>query len=231
MSQFVKIGLTRNIRYPNEYVKALSGAYKSWVLDEESAPLYKGKWSSLFSNQKQKVFIDLEVGTGTGIHFTKLCLENPSRYFLALEIKYKPLIQTVRRARKNHLKNMRGIRYNAKGIADLFEKNEINNIYLHFPDPWLKKRSQKKHQLIQPEFCKQLYKIQKPSSFLDFKTDSLEYFENSLAHFEKAGYKIKKINTDLYSKERPSHLEKLSQFELIFIKKQQAIKQALFLKK
>ena len=234
MSQSVKVGLTRNIKYPSEYVKALSGRYKNWILNEESAVLYKGKWLSLFSNQGQEKItnpiIDLEIGTGTGIHFKKLCLQNPDHYFLALEIKYKPLIQTIRRVRNIHLKNMRGIRYNAKAIENLFEENEINNVYLHFPDPWLKKRSQKKHQLVQPDFCNKLYQIQKPHSFLDFKTDSLEYFESSLAHFKKSGYKIEKINKDLYLKEQPPQLEKLSQFELIFVKKQQAVKYAKLLK-
>ena len=258
MSQ-VKIGLTRNIKYPNEYVKALSGKYKDWVLNEELAPLQKGQWFKLFFNQKKAiqekgltssrvgenqnenkatqekgglaqkdVAIDLEIGTGTGTHFTKLCLEHPKRNFLALEIKYKPLIQTIRRARKHHLSNMRGIRYNAKAIADLFEKHEIDNIYLHFPDPWLKKRVQKKHRLIQADFCELLFQIQKPSSFLDFKTDSLEYFESSLIDFQKAGYKLKKVNRDLYSKEIPVNIDQLSQFEQIFVKKRHPIKQALF---
>ena len=234
----VKIGLTRNIKYPNEYVKALSGKYKDWVLNEELAPLQKGQWSKLFSNQKEtqeregvgqkELAIDLEIGTGTGTHFTRLCLEHPNRNFLALEIKYKPLIQTMRRAKKHNLLNMKGIRYNAKAIADLFEKHEIDNIYLHFPDPWLKKRVQKKHRLIQTDFCELLFQIQKPNSFLDFKTDSLEYFESSLIDFKKAGYKLKKVNRDLYSKEIPFNLDQLSQFEQIFIKKRQPIKQALF---
>ena len=330
MSQSVKIGLTKNIRQPNKYVKALSGSYKNWVFNEEEALSYKGKWASLFSQQNpltsfqdftqeqqshfnqthstenqfleisglqtntkntnsnqinsnqtgpktansklantkpvptktanlkpatskpkklkptnsnktnsnqfnsiQKVLtldLDLEIGPGTGIHFTKLCLQNTNRNFLALEIKYKPLIQTIRRARKHKLENMRGIRYNAKAIGKLFEKEELNNVYLHFPDPWLKKRSQQKHQLIQPDFCKQLYEIQKASAFLDFKTDSLEYFERSIEHFKTAGYQIETINKDLHSNKAPL-LDQLSQFELIFVKKQQPIKYALLYKK
>ena len=238
MSKSVKIGLTKNIRYPNEYIQALSDSYKNWIFNEEEAPSYKGKWLSVFSTQEQKptkikqpnLDLDLEIGTGTGVPFTRLCLEQSNRHFLALEIKYKPLIQTIRRARKNNLKNMRGIRYNAKAIEDLFEKEELNNVYLHFPDPWLKKRRQKKHQLIQPDFCNQLYQIQKPSSFLDFKTDSLDYFESSLEHFKKVGYKIHKLNHNLYEKEKPTLLDNLSQFELIFVKKQHPIKYALVYK-
>ena len=231
-----KIGLTKNIKHPNKYVKALSGAYKNWLFNEEEAPSYKGKWLSLFSKQissnssQRNSAIDLEIGIGTGIHFTNLCLENPDRCFIGLELKYKPLIQSIRRARKNHLKNMRGIRYNAKVITNLFEKEEVNNVYLHFPDPWLKKKSQKKHQLIQADFCEQIYQIQKTSSFLEFKTDSLEYFESSLEYFKKAGYKIEKIDKDLYSKKTSDLVNKMSQFELIFFRKQHPIKYALLYK-
>jgi len=224
-----QIGLTKNIRYPNEYVKAMSSTYKKWIFNEEQAPLYKGQWNNVFS--KNSIKLDLEIGIGTGIHFSHLCLKNPSRCFIGMELKYKPLIQSLRRARKNNLTNLKVIRYNAKAIDQLFEKEEIDNVYLHFPDPWLKKKSQKKHQLIQADFCKKLYDIQKTKSFLEFKTDSLDYFESSLKHFEKAGYRIDKMSKNLYSQKEQALTNEMSQFELLFFKKEQAIKYALLHKK
>jgi len=228
----IKIGLTKNIKSPNKYIQALSKDYKDWIFNEEQAPLYKGKWSLVFSQKaKQKnLKIDLEIGIGTGIHFSQLCLKNPDRCFIGIELKYKPLIQSIRRARKNKLKNMKGLRYNAKAIEDLFEKEEIDNVYLHFPDPWLKKKSQKKHQLIQADFCKKLYDIQKNSSFLEFKTDSLKYFKASLKYFKQAGYKVETINKDLYLNKNLALTHEMSQFELIFFKKQEPIKYALLTK-
>ena len=221
-----KISLTKNIKYPNHYVQAL---YKEeWAFDEEEAPSYKGKWRTLF-NKNLSNSLHLEIGCGNGKHFSDLCLKQNQDCFLAIEIKYKPLIQTIKRVRKNKSINGRVIRYNARWIDNLFTAGELNNIYIHFPDPWLKKRRSKKHQLIQPDFCQQLYHIQKTNSILEFKTDSADYFEQSLKTFKKAGYTLKKHSRDLYKKEPPL-IENLSQFELIFFKQNIPIHYSLFVK-
>ena len=222
-----QISLTKNIKHPNHYIQAL---YKEeWAFDEEQAVFYKGKWKSLFDKNLSNT-LHLEIGCGNGKHFSKLCLEKPKDCFLGIEIKYKPLIQTIKRVRKNKSKNGRVIRYNARWLDKLFEPEELNNVYLHFPDPWLKKRKSKKHQLIQADFCKTLYQTQKTNSFLEFKTDSLNYFDQSVKEFKKAGYYLEKHSLDLYKQNIPSAYS-LSQFELIFVKKKLPINYSLFIKK
>ena len=222
-----QISLTKNIKHPNHYVHAL---YKEeWAVDEEKALNHKGKWRALF-DKKLSNSLHLEIGCGNGKHFASLCLKQPKDCFLAIELKYKALIQTIKRVRKNNSYNGRAIRYNARWIENLFEPKELNNVYIHFPDPWLKKRRSKKHQLIQADFCKNLYQIQKTNSFLEFKTDSADYFEQSVQEFKKAGYQLEKYNTDLYKLEKPA-ADNLSQFELIFVKKNISINYSLFVKK
>lgn len=221
-----QISLTKNIKYPNEYIKSFQK--EEWAIDEETAVKQKGKWRNLFEKKRLK-FLHLEIGCGNGKHFANLCLKNSQNCFLAIEIKYKPLIQTIRRIKKNNIKNARVIRFNARYIDSLFEEEELNNIYIHFPDPWLKKRKSKKHQLIQADFCKKLYQIQKTDSFLELKTDSKDYFEQSVKELKKAGYKLEKYETDLYKQKEPS-LNNLSQFELIFVKKNIPIHYCLFVK-
>ena len=240
-----QISLTKNIPNPNHYIQAL---YKEeWAIDEEKAVSYKGKWKSLFQTQqkfknekqnkykakssiKSKSALHLEIGCGNGKHFASLCLQHPQDHFLAVELKYKPLMQAIRKVRKNNSLNGRVIRYNARWIEHLFRPKELNNVYIHFPDPWLKKRRSKKHQLIQPAFCKKLYQIQKDNSFLEFKTDSFDYFQQSVGEFKKAGYQLEKYSADFYKQGAPP-ADSLSQFELIFVKKNIPINYSLFLKK
>ena len=221
-----QISLTKNIKYPNEYIKLFQK--EEWTIDEETAVKYKGSWRNLFKKNRAN-FLHLEIGCGNGKHFSNLCLKKTQDCFLGIEIKYKPLIQTIRRIKKNNIQNARVIRFNARWIDSLFEPEELNNVYIHFPDPWLKKRKSKKHQLIQPDFCKQLYQVQKSNSFLEFKTDSKDYFEQSVKEFKKAGYKLEKYETDLYKQKEPL-LNNLSQFELIFVKKNLPIHYCLFIK-
>jgi len=226
-----QLQITKNIPFPNAYIQALYKEYKSWAFDESSAPQFKGQW-------RQKIFkktqtpLHLEIGPGNGKHFAQLCLSQPEADFLSIELKYKALIQTIRRVRKQNSQNGRVIRYNARFIDKLFEPEELNNVYIHFPDPWLKKKKQQKHQLIQEDFCKSLYKRQKQNSFLEFKTDSKDYFLQSVALFKKARYQLKSYSLDLYEKQKKSNdlIKQLSQFELLFFQKKVAIKYALFFK-
>lgn len=226
-----QIPLTKNIRFPNSYIQALYTEYKDWAFDESTAPRLKGKWKQKAFN-KPNTPLHLEIGPGNGKHLARLCLQQPEDCFLSIELKYKPLIQSLRRVRRNNSSNGKMIRYNARLIEDLFDPEELNNVYIHFPDPWLKKKKQKKHQLIQTEFCKSLYSRQKPGSFLEFKTDSEDYFRQSVRLLKQAGYKLNRHSLHLYEKERPNRelMSRLSQFELLFFQKQIPIKYALLAK-
>ena len=226
-----QISLSKNIKHPNLYVQALYSEYRDWAFDEVSALEFKGKWREAFS-KNYKGPLHLEIGPGNGRHFAKLCLNNPTDRFLSVELKYKPLIQTIRRVRKDNSSNGKVIRYNASLIETLFEKQELNNVYIHFPDPWLKKRKYKKHQLIHENFCKKIYNLQESSSTLEFKTDSEDYFHQSTEYFKKAGYKLSKCSLDLYknTKQEKGFMEDLSQFELLFFQKKVPIKYSVFVK-
>lgn len=226
-----QISLSKNIKTPNRYVQALYNEYKDWAIDEVSAPQLKGKWRELFS-KNHKTALHLEIGPGNGKHFARLCFDNAKDCHLSIELKYKALIQSIRRVRKNNCLNGRVIRYNASLVGDLFNKQELNNVYIHFPDPWLKKRKSKKHQLIQEAFCQKIYNLQRPQSYLEFKTDSEDYFHQSVDAFKKAGYKIHKYSLDFHKeqKQEKNFRENLSQFELLFFQKKIPIKYALFIK-
>ena len=217
---------SKNIKNPNQYIQALYKEYKNWAFDEGSAPLLKGKWRKHFS-KNEKSPLHLEIGPGNGKHFANLCLQEDGACCLAIELKYKPLIQTIRRVRKNNCSNGKALRFNASLVESLFEREELNNVYIHFPDPWLKKRKTKKHQLIKEEFCKKIYNLQRPNSFLEFKTDSEEYFHQSVDLFKKAGYKMKEYSLDFHKNKEKNLMNSLSQFELLFFQKKIPIKQAL----
>ena len=83
------------------------------------------------------------------------------------------------------------------------------------------KRRHKKHRLINKNFAKSLYKIQKENSLLEVKTDCQEYFLCAEEVFKNTGYKVKKYTRDLYGNEKQDKnlLDKFSQFELIFFQK------------
>lgn len=208
---------------------ALTGEYKEWALTEEEAPKYKGKWREAVFHKDIYAPLDLEIGTGNGTHFAHHCKKFPERSLVGLELKYKPLIQSIRRAYLNGSINGRMVRYHANILPDLFAEGEVDDVYIHFPDPWPKKKHWK-NRLIQPEFLNQLYKIMKPGTYLEFKTDSLDYFEWSKPIFEQGPFALAFITHDLHQSEQKEK-NFVTQFESIFLRKGQPIYYALLKKK
>ncbi len=228
-SSQLQIGSTKNIKFPNKYIQSLYKNFKEWAFDEESVTHWKGQWrEGVFKTSKDSL-LHLEIGPGTGNHFSRLCSNHSKEYFLAVELKYKPLIQTITKVRNLNCSNGKVIRYNARLLNHLFKERELNNIYIHFPDPWPKTKH-RKHRLITNDFLRELHKIQKQNSLLEFKTDSRDYFLKSLEIFEASGYKKIRYSEDLYKNQKANKdfLETLSQFELIFFRKKRPIQYVLF---
>ncbi|MCB0407829.1 MAG: tRNA (guanosine(46)-N7)-methyltransferase TrmB [Bdellovibrionales bacterium] len=218
---------TRQLPNPNEYVQALLGEFSAWAYDEEKILEFKGKWRQEFQVLPETP-LDLEIGTGNGFHFAWRAGQYPDRILIGLELKYKPLIQSIRRALRSDCKNARMGRYNAVLVKDLFVPGELNDIYIHHPDPWAK-TSQNKHRLIQPEFLKNIFELQKSGSIVEFKTDSEDYFDWALPFFEKSPYHVIGWTRDLHHSEFAA-TNFVTQFESLFLRKGQPIYYAKLLK-
>lgn len=195
----VKLVRSANLPSPNKYVLMMKDDFRDWVYDEERAPLQKGKWrDSLGLAQDQA--LDLEIGTGNGFFFAEYCSKNPERNLLGMELKFKPLIQTIKRSRALENQNGWAVRYHASLIDELFEVGELNNVFIYFPDPWPKKKHFK-NRLITLEFLHNLFERQRPGSFLEIKTDHPGYFDWIMERLPKSPYQVTRETRDLHSSE------------------------------
>ena len=213
-----RLSLSKNIPRPTEYIRALWGECAEWVFDEEKAPSFKGVWREKVFGTVGNTPLNLEIGPGNGLHFARLCQSAPAERFLAVELKYKPLIQTVRRLKTAGAVGGRAVRYNAALLERLFAPLELNRIYIHFPDPWPKRR-QSKHRLITEDFVKKAFAAQRSGSGLELKTDDQNYLLRAKKLFLRAGYVLQKHRADLWGGLAPPTGETLTGFERIFVKK------------
>ncbi len=211
-----RVSKTRTIPLPNAYIKALYGEFGDYCLDEEAAPLKKGVWRSDVFHASAGTPLDLEIGTGNGYHFAHRAFSFRDRLILGLELKYKPLIQSIRRAVRQGSQNARAARYNAVLTQELFAAEEINNVYIHFPDPW-SKTAQQKHRLLQVEFLQRLWNVQQPGSFVEIKTDNREYFDWMLIKIAASPYKLEAKSFDLHHSEFAA-TNFVTQFEGLFVR-------------
>ena len=220
---------TKNISRPNIYIQKLYGEYADFAFDETESPRFKGFWREKVFNTSPLSQLHLEIGTG--LHFSWQAQKNPKDCFIGIELKYKPLIQTIRRTLKMKAFNARAARYNGAMIQDLFTAGEVNNIYIHFPDPWPKQKH-KKHRLLTKDFIKKTARIQKRESFIEIKTDCEEYFRSICFILDQEpAYNLldRQINTHTL-KHLDGSVPPATQFESIFIRKNQPIYFALWKK-
>ncbi|HEX7676366.1 MAG TPA: tRNA (guanine-N7)-methyltransferase [Bdellovibrio sp.] len=193
-----QINITTELPHQTEYTLALNGEYSHVAFDEMRAPLNKGKWRSDVFKADATLPMDLEVGTGNGTHFAHYAQKHPSRLVVGLELKYKPLIQTIRRALNANCTNAAVARFHAFNVEELFNEGEIDNVFIHFPDPWTSPKKPKNRVV-----CKRnldiLHRLQKPGSIIEFKTDSLVYFEWAMEEIQQSQYKILFETKDLHN--------------------------------
>lgn len=204
---------TNSIPNPTKYVELLQKEFSNWAYDQEIAHHVKGHWRANIFNVANECPMDLEIGTGNGYFFAHQSKHNPDRCLVGLEITYKTLIQTIRRAVATGATNMRMVRFHASNLSSLFQTGELNNIFIYFPDPWPKKKHEK-NRLFHLDFLLDTYDLQRPHSFLDFKTDSLDYFNWSIERIKKSPYKMTRLTHDLHNSDWASenfvtHFEKL----------------------
>ncbi len=211
---------TEGLPNPTEYVLALQGEFRDWALDEVRAQSAKGKWREVFGVSPEAP-MDLEIGTGNGYFFAHQAGIAKERSLLGLEIKFKPLIQSIRRARRAGLTNARICRYDASCLEDLFASNELDNVFIHHPDPWPRQRDHK-HRLIQTEFLDNLWTLMKPGSEVSFKTDSEDYFDWTLPLVNQSKFNLLYSTRDLHHSDWANQ-NFVTHFEQIFLAKGQPI--------
>ncbi len=213
------LSVSKKLRPFNMYVEAMYKEYAPQVLDEVAAEQFKGQWKERVFHAPSFTSLDLEIGTGVGEHIAFQAFKQPQRLFIGMELKYKPLVKTARRLKKQNSSNAKVIRHNGRLIHRLFQKHELAHVYIHFPDPWPKTKHQK-HRLIHPEFVKNLYYLQQPGSIVEIKTDSLPYLEHIKKSFKTTTYCLKNASQVNYHAKTLSTDENITTaFERIFIKK------------
>lgn len=211
-----QVNLTKDLKYQNEYTLALDGDLRDFAFNEERADKFKGKWRSEVFKVAENAPMDLEIGTGNGLHFFHQASRNQNRNLVGIELKYKPLIQTIRRCTNLGFKNARICRYHAFNVDLMFEKEELNNIFIHFPDPWVTPRKPKSR-FVNARVLDLLWERQRPGSTLEFKTDSREYYLWSMEQIRESKYEIEFETLNLHQSER-AESNFITQFERIFMR-------------
>ncbi|MFR2367606.1 MAG: tRNA (guanosine(46)-N7)-methyltransferase TrmB [Anaerobutyricum sp.] len=172
----------------------------------------KGKWKEEFGNDNP---IRIEIGMGKGKFITTLAMENPDINYIGIEKYSSVLIRAIERCEEIEVPNLRFIRMEAEYICDVFEKGEVDRIYLNFSDPWPKDRHAKRR-LTSKQFFERYDVILKKDGIVEFKTDNDLLFQFSLEQVPEAGWELIEQIWDLHNDERLMQGNVMTEYESKF---------------
>ncbi|MCH8332105.1 MAG: tRNA (guanosine(46)-N7)-methyltransferase TrmB, partial [Bacteroidetes bacterium] len=128
----------------------------------------RGNWSEVFDNNNPIV---LELACGKGEYTLALSELFPEKNIIGIDIKGNRIWKGAKTALDKNIKNVAFLRIEIEKLSLYFEKEEVDEIWITFPDPFLKKSKSKKR-LTSPRFLGVFRRVLKRNGLVHLKTDS-----------------------------------------------------------
>lgn len=156
----------------------------------------KGKWNEVFFKNNHPIV--LELGCGKGEYTVGLGKLYPEKNFVGVDIKGARLWTGAKSSFEAGMKNIAFLRTNIEMIFHFFEENEVDEIWLTFPDPQMKKVTKR---LTATNFMKSYKQFLKPNGLIHLKTDSNFMFRYTCEMVKLNNFPIVFSTDNLYASE------------------------------
>jgi tRNA (guanine-N7-)-methyltransferase len=155
----------------------------------------KGNWNRDFFKNKNPII--LELGCGKGEYSVNLAKMFPDKNFLGIDIKGARFWRGAKMALEEKITNVGFLRTQIELVDLIFDENEIDEIWITFPDPQIK-YTRTKHRMTNPDFLNKYKKIIKPNGVVHLKTDSEYMHGYTLGLLQGLGLNIEYAHHDVY---------------------------------
>ena len=186
----------------------------------------KGRWKKeVFGNDHPLV---LELGCGKGEYTTGLARNNPAKNFMGLDIKGARMWTGARTALDEGLYNVAFLRTRIDFINSFFAHDEVEEIWITFPDPQEKRRRIKKR-LPGALFLNKYREFLKDGGKVHLKTDNRELYLDTLEMVQYNELPLVQNSDDIYGEDWEDETVSIqTYYEKIFLAEGKAINYICF---
>jgi tRNA (guanine-N7-)-methyltransferase len=170
--------------------------FLSFEQSKENGLPVKGKWrSEYFKNDNPIV---LELGCGKGEYTVGLARRNPDKNYIGVDVKGNRIWTGAKTALEEKLNNVAFIRTRIDFIEGCFAENEVDEIWITFPDPQPLKTTIRQR-LTNMIFLNRYKKILKEDGIINLKTDSEFFYEYTREVIKENKLRELDATNDLYA--------------------------------
>ena len=158
--------------------------------------VHKGLWQKNYFQNNQPLV--LELACGRGEYTVDMARHFTNKNFIGIDIKGARIWRGAKTGMESNMQNMAFLRIEIELISDYFESNEVDEIWITFPDPQ-PQISRERKRLTSERFLEMYQKILKPKGMVHLKTDNDGFYNYTLEMIQSKGLKIHRSSTDVYS--------------------------------
>jgi tRNA (guanine-N7-)-methyltransferase len=181
----------------------------------------RGKWKSeVFKNNNPLV---VELGCGKGEYSVGLAKKYPEKNFLGIDVKGARMWKGASDAVNDGTSNVAFLRTRIEFIEYCFANNEVDEIWITFPDPQIKKK-RAKNRLTHPVFLERYSNILQDKGLIHLKTDSQFLHGYTLGIIEGHQHHLEDAEHDIYNAVlQRDNMEIKTHYEQLFLEKNMPI--------
>lgn len=177
----------------------LENVFQCGARDQESVDriaTMAGHWGELYFKNSNPIV--LELGCGRGEYTVALARLFPEKNFIGVDIKGARMWAGATEASREGLKNVAFLRTNIELLPNFFSENEVDEIWITFPDPQMKKATKR---LTSSYFLKRYQACMRDGGVIHLKTDSPFLYTYTRELVRLNGYEVQEETDDLYAGE------------------------------
>lgn len=168
------------------------------VLQMDAGKPLKGEWAADFFNNNNPIVVELACGKGE--YTVNLAQMFPGKNFIGVDYKGNRIWRGAKTALEEGVNNVAFLRIQIENLIDYFSENEVDEIWITFPDPQ-PQISREKKRLTSDRFLNMYKQIVKPGGFINLKTDNDGFYAFTVEQTDKLAMNVHVSTNDLYHSE------------------------------